>query len=203
MIIVVDYGMGNLRSITKAFERLGIEVSVSSKKAEIERASRLILPGVGHFGNGMKNLLDLDLIETLKEKILLDRIPVLGICLGMQLLTQFSEEGDVEGLGFIDAKTVRFSFSQKDKNLKIPHMGWNKITISHNDRILDNVERNYFYFVHSYHVVCNNKEDVLTTTNFGYKFDSSLKKDNIYGMQFHPEKSHTGGLKILENFSKL
>jgi len=203
MIVVVDYGMGNLRSITKAFERLGLEAKVSSEKAVIKSASRLILPGVGHFANGMKNLVDLGLIETLEEKILLDKIPILGICLGMQLLTKFSEEGNIEGLGFIDANTVRFSFDTKNNHLKIPHMGWNKIIISNKDRILDNIKSTYFYFVHSYHVVCNNKEDVLTTTSFGYQFDSSLKRDNIYGMQFHPEKSHSSGLKLLENFSKI
>jgi glutamine amidotransferase len=204
MIVIIDYGMGNLRSINKAFERLNIKTLISSKKEDIDKADKLILPGVGHFSNGMKNLNDLNIIELLLNRITIDKVPVLGICLGMQLFTTFSEEGSVAGLGLIDGKTVRFDFAGNDKNLKVPHMGWNTVQIKKENKLLDSLnDEELFYFVHSYHITCNDKKDVLTTTTYGYEFVSAVQRDNIYGTQFHPEKSHTMGLKILQNFSQI
>jgi imidazole glycerol-phosphate synthase subunit HisH len=204
MIVIIDYGMGNLRSINKAFERLNIQTMISSKKKDIEEAEKLILPGVGHFGNGIKNLKDLDIIDTLQKRVKVDKIPILGICLGLQLFTNSSEEGNVNGLGFIEAKSIRFNFEDKNNNLKIPHMGWNTVKINKSNSLLNSVnDDEYFYFVHSYHVLCENKEDILTTTFYGYEFTSAIQKENIFGTQFHPEKSHSSGLKILQNFSQI
>jgi glutamine amidotransferase len=204
MIVIIDYGMGNLRSINKAFERSNIKTMISAKKEDIDKADKLILPGVGHFGTGMKNLHNLDIIELLLKKITIDKIPILGICLGLQLFTQSSEEGNVDGLGLIDAKTARFDFIDKCDNLKVPHMGWNTVQIKKENKLLDSVNNEeLFYFVHSYHILCNNKDDVLTSTIYGYEFTSGIQKNNIYGTQFHPEKSHSAGLKILQNFSRI
>lgn len=194
--------MGNLRSINKAFERSNIKTMISAKKEDIDKADKLILPGVGHFGTGMKNLHNLDIIKLLIKKITIDKVPILGICLGLQLFTHSSEEGNVDGLGLIDAKTIRFDFADKCDNLKVPHMGWNTIQIKKENKLLDSVNsEELFYFVHSYHIKCNDKDDVLTSTIYGYEFTSGIQKDNIYGTQFHPEKSHSAGLKIIKNFS--
>lgn len=196
--------MGNLRSINKAFERLNIKALVSSKKEDIDNADKLILPGVGHFSNGMKNLNNFDIIELLIKKITVDKVPILGICLGLQLFTNSSEEGNVTGLGLIDGKTVRFDFAGKDNNLKVPHMGWNTVEIKKENKLLNSINNDeLFYFVHSYHITCNDKKDVLTTTTYGYEFASGVQKNNIYGTQFHPEKSHSAGLKMLLNFSRI
>jgi glutamine amidotransferase len=204
MIVIIDYGMGNLRSIIKAFERLNIKTIVSSKKTDIDKADKLILPGVGHFGTGMKNLYSLGIIDLLLKKITVDKIPILGICLGLQLFTQSSEEGNINGLGLIDAKTIRFNFADKSDNLKVPHMGWNSAIIQKENKLLNSVNNEeLFYFVHSYHIKCSDKNDVLTYTTYGYKFASSIQKENIYGTQFHPEKSHSAGLRILQNFSRI
>ena len=201
MIVIIDYGMGNLRSISKAFERLNIKSLISAKKEDIDNADKLILPGVGHFGNGMKNLHDLDIIEILLKKVTLDKAPILGICLGLQLFTKFSEEGNVEGLGLIDGETKRFDFIDKSDNLKVPHMGWNTAQIKKENKLFDFSIEELYYFVHSYHITCNDKNDILASTTYGYEFTSGIQKDNVYGTQFHPEKSHSAGLKILKNFS--
>lgn len=199
MIVVVDYGAGNLRSIINKIERLGINVKVSSKKEDILAADKLILPGVGYFAKGMENLRATGLIPVLEQKVLKEKTPILGICLGMQFFSDFSEEGNAKGLGWIKAKTVKFDF--KDNKLKVPHMGWNQIKINKKSPLFDGISKNKeFYFVHSYHMVCENSEDVLSTTNYGINFVSAVSKGNIYGVQFHPEKSHLEGIKIVKNF---
>ncbi|PIN69093.1 imidazole glycerol phosphate synthase subunit HisH [Candidatus Woesearchaeota archaeon CG11_big_fil_rev_8_21_14_0_20_43_8] len=198
MIIIVDYGMGNLRSVHHKVSKLGVGVKVSSDPKDILEADKLILPGVGSFAAGMKNLKELGLIEALEKRVLEDKIPILGICLGMQLFTNMSEEGNVKGLAWIDAKTIRFTC-----DLKVPHVGWNDLRISRKSTLFKGVPKGtHFYFTHSYHVVCNDKKDVLATTEYGYDFSSALQKENIYGTQFHPEKSHKKGMRIMENFIK-
>jgi imidazole glycerol-phosphate synthase subunit HisH len=198
MIVIIDLGMGNLHSVLKAFKRLGVEVIVSSDKGEIEKASKLILPGVGHFREGMAKLKNFGLIDTLNRKVKLKNTPLLGICLGMQLLTKHSEEGDVPGLGYVDANTVKLKSSAK---FKVPHVGWNTLNIKKDDTLLDDVSSSdEFYFVHSYCVICNKNEDILSTTTYGRNFASSLSKGNLFGVQFHPEKSHSKGLEILKKF---
>ena len=203
MIVIIDYGMGNLRSVLNKFKRLNIPAEISSGPKVIEKAEKLILPGVGHFANGVKKLKEYSLWDILNQKVLKDKVPILGICLGMQLFAKHSEEGDVEGFGWLDAKVKIFEIIDKTK-WKVPHMGWNSIK-QYKDSILfkDVKKDSLFYFVHSYHIVCNGVNDILTTTNYDYNFVSAVEKGNIYGTQFHPEKSHDCGVKILENFANL
>lgn len=200
MITIINYHMGNLGSIANMLKRIGAQSTITSDQAEIETAEKIILPGVGHFDKAMHNLRQLELVDVLRKKVLEDGIPVLGICLGMQLLCKNSEEGSLDGLGFIDASVKRFSFSQEN-GLKIPHMGWNLIKPEKASTLLEhNGQDARFYFVHSYHAVCNNPQDVLTSTNHGYRFTSSFERNNIIGVQFHPEKSHRFGMQLLKNF---
>jgi glutamine amidotransferase len=201
MIIVLDYGVGNLGSILNMLRKIGAPASVSSNPEEIARADKLILPGVGSFDNGMTNLRNSGLLPTITKKVLENETPILGICLGMQLLTKSSEEGDSPGLGWIDAQTVRFSFGNGASLLKIPHMGWNTIQLSSPSRLFDGFGADArFYFVHSFHVVCKDEGDVLARTVHGYEFASAFRRGNIFGTQFHPEKSHKFGIKLLKNF---
>ena len=200
-IVIVDYKMGNLRSVQKAFARCGFGAEISSNPHVIKEADRLILPGVGHFNLGMESLSKLNLIEVLKEQVLIKQIPTLGICLGMQLLTNFSEEGSVSGLGFINADTLRFPTSKNSK-FKVPHIGWNAVKPVVNSEIFKNtLPDDSFYFVHSYYVKCKNTENVLSISNYGIEFHSAIIHENIIGMQFHPEKSHKYGLNLISNFT--
>lgn len=201
-IILIDYGLGNHRSVQKAFNRIGIDCVVSNNLLEITEAPKLLLPGVGHFSNGMAKLREYKLIEALNEAVLVKKIPILGICLGMQLMTSFSEEGNENGLSWINATTRKLGHSIQQ--LKIPHMGWNNLIINETSQLFKGItEKDLFYFVHSYYVNCNNQNDVAGKTSYGNKFDSSFQHENIFGCQFHPEKSHDAGLKILKNFSNL
>jgi len=201
-IVIIDYGVGNLRSVQKIFERLNGKPLISSDKNDIALAEKLILPGVGDFKNGITNIYNLDLIGILHKKVLEEKIPILGICLGMQLFSRFSEEGNSIGLGWIDADTVRFRLS--DVHHKIPHVGWNSINIRKESPILNGLPADSsFYFVHGYHIRCNCKDDILLTTEYGYEFVSAIQKDNIFGTQFHPEKSHSAGETVLRNFLSL
>jgi glutamine amidotransferase len=202
MITIIDYGMGNLRSVEKVLQKIGKDYIISSKKEDIEKATHILFPGVGHFEEGMENLKNRGLIPVLKQEILENRKPFLGICLGMQLLFKRSEEGKgVEGLGFIDGEIKKFSF-ESTKQQKIPHIGWNEVQGKwmKDMQLFQNIEpKTNFYFVHSYHAVLN--EDVKhTTTDYGYDFISSIEKENIFGTQFHPEKSQKKGLEVLKNF---
>ena len=201
MIYIVDYNMGNPLSIKNMLSYLEIESIVTSDTNQIKLADRLILPGVGSFDTAMKNLKELGLIETLNELVLEKKIPILGICLGMQLLTNFSEEGGVPGLKWIDAETKKFNIPQE---YKVPHMGWNTIVKNHESRIAEELEKDSrFYFVHSFYVqVKNQKNSSMKTTHY-HEFDSAIEKDNIFGVQFHPEKSHKFGVKLLKNFSRI
>lgn len=202
MITIVDYGMGNLRSVQKAFERINVPVLITSDKTEILKATKIVLPGVGNFEKGIANLKANGLFDLLNECVLEKKIPILGICLGMQLMSEFSEEGNVAGFSWVNAKTKKFAFDSA--NLKIPHMGWNTLFPKMDTPITKNISpEDLFYFVHSYYVTCKDEKDILTETNYGNKFVSSFNKDNIYGCQFHPEKSHDAGLKILKNFAEM
>jgi glutamine amidotransferase len=204
VIVVIDYGMGNLGSIMNMLKKVGAEAICSSSIADIERAGKLILPGVGSFDAGMRNLSDFGLISALNHKVVENKAPILGICLGMQLLTKRSEEGDLPGLGWVDAETVRFKFDAiRGARNRVPHMGWNTVEMVKKSWLFDEMfPEPRFYFVHSYHVRCNDETDILTRTLYGYEFVSSLLRGNIAGVQFHPEKSHKFGMKLLSNFAR-
>lgn len=202
-IAIIDYGMGNLASIQNMLKHIGVGAAITNDPEEIRSAGKLILPGVGAFDSGMRNIAELGLREVLDERVVGDRVPVLGICLGMQLLSRRSEEGSAQGLGWIDADTAKFKFDGQSNNLKVPHMGWNLVDVRKQSRLFaDMHEEPRFYFVHSYHLVCDDDRDVLGTTHHGYDFASAVEKDNICGVQFHPEKSHKFGMKLLANFAE-
>jgi glutamine amidotransferase len=200
MITIVDYKTGNLGSIQNILKRIGEKSVVTSDKEQIANATKLILPGVGAFDTGMRNLSDLDLIDVLNDKVIREKIPVLGICLGMQLLSKKSEEGELEGLGWIDAQTIKFRFEDSIE-YKTPHMGWNFIKQHKPSRLLEGMFCDpRFYFVHSYFFKTTDPEDILTSTTYEIEFTSAVEKENIIGVQFHPEKSHKFGMKLLKNF---
>ena len=202
MITIVDYGMGNLGSIENMLKRMNYDAQITSDLEVIESAEKLILPGVGSFDHAMAKLENQGFISLLNDMVLKKKVPIMGICLGMQLLSNRSEEGKLQGLGWIDADTIRFRFDSS-QNLRIPHMGWNTIDIQQDSKIFtDMYPEPRFYFVHSYHVKCKSDENILAKTHYGYDFTSAVIKDNIYGMQFHPEKSHKFGMKVLKNFAE-
>jgi glutamine amidotransferase len=203
MITIVDYKTGNLGSIRNILKRIGVESVITSDIQVIANASKLILPGVGAFDTGMKNLESLGLTEVLNSKVLKEKTPVLGICLGMQLLSSGSEEGVLPGLGFIDAKTVKFRFVNTEE-YKNPHMGWNFTIQKKESRLFEGMYSDpRFYFVHSYYFRANNQSDILASTEYEIEYTSAVEKDNILGVQFHPEKSHKFGMKLLKNFVDL
>lgn len=205
MITIVDYGMGNLGSIKNMFKYIGVEATIESDIDKIKNASKILLPGVGSFDTAMKKINESDLKEVLNEKALKEQVPVLGICLGMQLLTNSSDEGNLDGLGWIDAKAMNFK-DKIDKKYRVPHMGWNIVNRS-NDSLLTNgfeeFDETRFYFVHSYFVKVEDEKNSILKTEYGVEFDSAIQKDNIYGAQFHPEKSHKFGMKLFENFARI
>lgn len=202
MITIIDYGMGNLGSIQNMLKRIGAAAMISSNINDIQQAEKILLPGVGAFDAAIQRIDELGLREVLIKKANVDKVPFLGICLGMQLLTKSSEEGLLLGLGLIDADTQKFKF---DNNaLKIPHMGWNFVHHRNDSTLTEGFTEEFrFYFVHSYFVKCHNLNDVVMQTEYGGRFDSIVQRDNVYGAQFHPEKSHKYGMKLLENFSKI
>lgn len=192
--------MGNLRSVYRKFERLGARVSISAAPATIAQADKLVLPGVGHFANGVQKLKESGIWDVLNQRVLLDRIPILGICLGMQLMANYSEEGETEGLGWFDAEVVHFKVSDS-RIYKVPHMGWNTAELQKESVLFRSVsETAMFYFVHSYHYKSHDVQDVLTFTTYDYPFVSAVEKGNIFGTQFHPEKSHDFGEQLIRNF---
>ncbi len=200
-LVIIDYGLGNLGSMFNMLKKVGINATISSDHEIIKKAHRLILPGVGSFDAGMEGLRSRELLVLLENRVLHDCVPILGICLGMQLMTKRSDEGMSEGLSWIDAETVKFDFDDSQKRLKIPHMGWNTLRICKDRKLFSGIEEEpRFYFVHSYHVVCRDKSDILTQTSYGYEFVSAVSKYNITGVQFHPEKSHKYGMNLLKNW---
>jgi glutamine amidotransferase len=184
------------------FKKIGVKAMLSSGPAEIKSADKLVLPGVGAFDTGMQNIRQLGLIPLLEEKVMEQKTPILGICLGMQLLGQESQEGQLAGLGWLDAHTVQFKF-ESPPALRIPHMGWNSIEACQPYPLIEKLyDHARFYFVHSYHLVCRNDADVLAWTSYGYPFASIVRRQNVMGVQFHPEKSHKYGMQLLRNFAE-
>jgi glutamine amidotransferase len=204
MIAVIDYNMGNVASIENILKKIGCKVLITSEPSVLQKAEKIILPGVGAFDYGMKNLNNLGITDVLKEKVIRLKIPLLGICLGMQLLTEDSEEGVLPGLGFFKAHTKKIPSDWCGEKLKIPHMGWNYICPQEDSPVFKNsLEDMRFYFVHSYYVECDDQSEILATTEYGNAFASVIGRDNIYGVQFHPEKSHKFGMNLLKNFVEL
>ena len=204
MIAIVDYGLGNLRSVLKAFERIDEPAMLATRPDDLRGASRVVLPGVGSFAVGMANLRNGGWIEPLTEMAVKRGRPVLGICLGMQLLTTHSEEGDSDGLGWIPGKTRRIASASTGPALKVPHMGWNTLEFDTQHSVLQGVgPADRFYFVHSYCVTADDQSSMLTSSTYGLRFNSGIVRGNIIGFQFHPEKSHACGLSLLKNFARL
>ena len=203
MLAIVDYGMGNLGSIRNMLKKLGVPATISASPEVLQEASKLILPGVGAFDTGMAAIRRLGLTDVLDRKVKQDRIPVLGICLGMQLMTRGSTEGGESGLGWIDASCVRFDAGST--RLKVPHMGWNVVQPTRPAALVQGMDQGEqrFYFVHSYYVRCNVPDDRLLRAAYGVEFDAGFQRDNIMGVQFHPEKSHKFGMRLLKNFADL
>lgn len=202
MITIVDYGVGNLASIQNILKKVGAASKISTSVIDIEQAEKLILPGVGHFDNCATKLQQSNVINALSQKVLENKAPILGICVGMQLLLSGSEEGNNQGLNWIEGKNVKFD-ETKVGNLKIPHMGWADVHLQKHSKLFANMyDEPRFYFVHSYHAQINNTEDVLLTAEHGYSFACAVERNNIMGVQFHPEKSHKFGMQLFENFVK-
>ena len=201
MITIIDYGMGNLGSVQNMFRYLGVPSIISADPEVISKAEKLLLPGVGAFDNAVARLNQQGFREILNQKALIEKVPVLGICLGMQLLTRGSEEGELPGLGWIAADTIRFP---AQSGLKVPHMGWNLVqTAKPSPLTRDLPEKSRFYFVHSYRVHVDYEEDSILKCHYGIEFDAAVQHANIYGAQFHPEKSHKFGMQLFKNFASL
>ena len=202
MITIVDYGMGNVGSIKNMLKYIGKESTITSDPDKIYKSSKLILPGVGSFDIAMRNIEKHNLLEVLNLKALKDKIPILGICLGMQILTNDSEEGISKGLGWINANTKKFKLNET--KFKIPHMGWNTVKVANENLLSKKFSSDTrFYFVHSYFVKVNDEKNSILKTQYHINFDSAINSDNIYGVQFHPEKSHKNGMQLFKNFIKI
>lgn len=201
MVAIINYGLGNLGSIANMLKVIGEKSVITDEPEKIHNADKIILPGVGAFDAGVSQLEQRGLIPVIQAEAAAGK-PILGICLGMQLLGRKSEEGNKSGLGLIPFDNKKFSFSQ-DCTLKIPHMGWDIVDFKQDKPLLEGIEgQQRYYFVHSYHAVCDSAENVLMTCDYGYEFAASVCKGNVYGVQFHPEKSHDFGMRIFENFVK-
>jgi glutamine amidotransferase len=202
MIVIVDYGVGNLASIRNMLKKVGLEAIVSSDSATVASATKLILPGVGAFDTCAGKLSSSGLQKILDNKVLFEKTPVLGVCVGMQLMTEGSEEGVLPGLGWVKGRMIKFK-PERLAGLKVPHMGWTETTLRKPSRLFSEMsDLPRFYFVHSYHADIGDNADVLVTAEYGYEFVAGLEKENIVGVQFHPEKSHKYGMKVLRNFAE-
>jgi glutamine amidotransferase len=202
-VSVVDYGMGNLHSVYRKLVQLGAHPTITSDYKLILNADKIVLPGVGHFSKAIENLKQLGIDDVLNEAVLIKKKPILGICLGMQLMARESEEGSALGLGWIDAKVVKFNVQDKIR-YKVPQTGWNGIRACKESLLLTGItDKDEFYFLHSYHYKEGQKQDELASTEYEYRFVSAIEKENIFGTQFHPEKSHDSGARLLQNFIQL
>ncbi|MBK9564354.1 MAG: imidazole glycerol phosphate synthase subunit HisH [Saprospiraceae bacterium] len=203
MIAILDYNMGNVKSIANMFKKIGKEAKVTSDIDEIKNAEKLILPGVGYFDYAMDQLRSMDYFSILDQMVLMDKKPILGICLGAQLMLNRSEEGKpTPGLNWIEGQVVKFQLNLQ--GLRVPHMGWNDVRIIKDDKLVQGLpEEPRFYFVHSYYFNLVHKEDELLSTHYGQDFASAFSHENIFGVQFHPEKSHKYGMQLLKNFAEL
>ncbi len=204
MIGIIDYGVGNIKAFANVYKNLNVPFKVVKSTNNLIDITKIILPGVGSFDHAMRSLQDSGMREKLDELVLEKKIPVIGICVGMQMLAKSSDEGNLLGLGWINAVVKKFDNLQLDENMPLPHMGWNSIKTYQNSQLLRNLEVNpRFYFLHSYYFECNNSNDIIATTNYGISFTCVVNHENIYGIQCHPEKSHHNGIALLKNFGEL
>ena len=200
MVVIADYGVGNLNSIKNMLKKAGADSVISSDSKVLSSATKILLPGMGHFDNCMKQFNNSGLREIIEEKVIEQKTPVLGICVGLQMMMNSSEEGKEKGLGWISGKTIRLN--ALNYGIKIPHMGWQEVTPTRKTLLIDNIENPRFYFAHSFYVSPDEQKDILLTVKYGYDFPVGIEKDNIVGVQFHPEKSHNFGMQLLTNFIK-
>lgn len=204
MIGIIDYGSGNIQAIATIYKNLNIEHQVLNKPKDLKKVDKLILPGVGAFDATMQQLIDSGLKEELNKCVLEEKVPVLGICVGLQVMGYGSEEGELPGLGWIPGKVKKFDESIIQIKPKLPHMGWNLINDVRKHHLFKGIDSDFgFYFVHSFYFECENEENVLATSNYGDEFTSSIYSNHIIGTQFHPEKSHGNGVQLLKNFAEL
>ncbi len=204
MICIINYGSGNVRAIGNIYDRLKIPYNIVTAPHEIIKADRIILPGVGAFDETMGMLNKSGFREMLKKKVIDEMVPVLGICVGMQILSEGSDEGSLGGLGWVKGRVHKFDKELIQHKPKIPHLGWNSIKASKSSPILNNIDEELgFYFIHSYYFNCLDETDILTRTYYGVNFSSAVNRNNIYGVQFHPEKSHQNGITLLKNFASI
>jgi len=204
MITIINYGLGNIRAFVNVYERLNIKIKIAEKACDLKSASKIILPGVGAFDYAMNKLNESGMRDELEKLVIEYKIPVLGICVGMQIMASSSEEGKQSGLCWIDGHVKLFDTTLIPYQTKLPHMGWNDMKSVIGNRLTSDLGSDpRFYFLHSYHFVCNNESDIVATTQYGTTYPSVINRDNIYGIQFHPEKSHANGIKVLSNFANL
>jgi glutamine amidotransferase len=204
MITIIDYGLGNIRAFANLYERLNIKTTIAHNANDMNSATKIILPGVGAFDYAMSQLNASGMRDELENKVLVEKVPVVGICVGMQILAKSSEEGNLPGLGWIDGVVKKFDASLIPYKTRLPHMGWNTMSPVNQNPLLNGFNENArFYFLHSYYFVCNNQDEIIATTEYGIKYASGVCRDNIYGIQFHPEKSHSNGTQLLRNFAML
>lgn len=202
MIVILDYGVGNLGSLKNALRKIKIDAVISSSQKEIQQASKIIFPGVGSFDSAMNSIREHRLLDVLDDKVMQEKIPVLGICLGFQILSHSSDEGNELGFNWLQGKTTRIP--RQSTSLKLPHYGWSKLSIRQDSDLFRAVPDNArFYFAHSFQVECPDQNSILSTSHYGVEFVSSAQQNNCYGVQFHPEKSHEVGLLVLKNFVEL
>lgn len=204
MITIINYGSGNIKAIGNIYDRLNIPYSVANTPDQVKGAEKILLPGVGAFDETISMLDESGFRAVLDHEVLINKVPVLGICVGMQILAKQSEEGILPGLGWIDGQVKKIDKELLQEKPKLPHLGWNSVEVKRNSPLFNGInEEDGFYFLHSYYFECNNEKDILSTSYYGQTFASAVNKNNVYGVQFHPEKSHQNGIQLLKNFALL